>query len=53
MENWLASFAYRVALSPGLFFVGGALAASVAAFTVSFHFIKAARSNPVNSLRYE
>ncbi|MCW5910685.1 MAG: ABC transporter permease [Cyclobacteriaceae bacterium] len=53
MDQWLASFAYRVELSPALFLLGGLLAAGVAALTVSFHFIKAARSNPVNSLRYE
>lgn len=53
MDQWLASFAYRIELSAGLFVLGGALAAGVAALTVSFHFIKAARSNPVNSLRYE
>ncbi|HCZ34325.1 MAG TPA: hypothetical protein DHV26_00190, partial [Cytophagales bacterium] len=53
MDQWLSSFAYRIELSAGLFVLGGALAAGVAALTVSFHFIKAARSNPVNSLRYE
>lgn len=53
MDQWLASFAYRIELSATLFVLGGVLAAGVAALTVSFHFIKAARSNPVNSLRYE
>ncbi len=53
MDQWLASFAYRIQLSAGLFLLGGVLAAGVAALTISFHFIKAARSNPVNSLRYE
>lgn len=53
MNQWLASFAYRIELNVGLFILGGLIAAVVAALTVSFHFIKAARSNPVNSLRYE
>ncbi|MCE7864141.1 MAG: ABC transporter permease [Bacteroidetes bacterium CHB5] len=53
MSQWLDTFAYRIELSPVLFLLGGLLAAGVAALTVSFHFIKAARSNPVNSLRYE
>ncbi len=34
-------------------FIGGLMAAIIAWLTVSFHFIKAARSNPSDSLRYE
>ncbi len=53
MDSWLSSFAYRVPLGAGAFVISGALAASIAWLTVSFHFIKAARSNPADSLRYE
>lgn len=53
MDSWLGTFAYRIGLGPTVFIIGGLLAASIAWLTVSFHFIKAARSNPSDSLRYE
>jgi putative ABC transport system permease protein len=53
MDSWLSSFAYRVPLTPGVFIVSGLLAAVIAWVTVSYHFVKAARSNPADSLRYE
>lgn len=53
MDNWLSSFAYRVPLGAGVFVISGVLAAAIAWLTVSYHFIKAARSNPADSLRYE
>lgn len=53
MDNWLSSFAYRVPLTATAFLISGALAAGIAWLTVSYHFIKAARSNPADSLRYE
>lgn len=53
MDNWLGTFAYRIELGIGVFLTGGIIAASIAWLTVSFHFIKAARSNPSDSLRYE
>ena len=53
MDSWLSSFAYRIPLSVGAFVISGALAAGIAWLTVSYHFIKAARSNPADSLRYE
>lgn len=50
---WLKEFMYRIELSPVLF-VACALAAIVIAWiTVSYQSIKAAKVNPVNSLRYE
>jgi len=36
-----------------VFLIAGAAAAGIAWATVSYHFIKAARSNPSDSLRYE
>ena len=53
MDSWLGTFAYRIDLGIGVFLTGGIIAASIAWLTVSFHFIKAARSNPSDSLRYE
>lgn len=52
-DNWLDTFAYRITLGPVMFLVSGLMAAAIAWLTVSFHFIKAARSNPSDSLRYE
>jgi len=53
MDNWLNSFAYRIELGVAVFLVAGAAAAAIAWATVSYHFIKAAQSNPSDSLRYE
>jgi putative ABC transport system permease protein len=53
MDSWLGTFAYRIDLGPIVFILSGLIAAVIAWLTVSFHFIKAARSNPSDSLRYE
>lgn len=53
MDNWLNGFAYRVGLSLTNFFVAGAIALLIAMVTVGFQSIRAARANPVNSLRNE
>lgn len=53
MDMWLESFAFRIELSLFVFIIGGAIAVAIAWFTISFHFIKAARSNPTTALRYE
>lgn len=53
MTNWLNSFAYRIELGVSVFILGGAVAAAIAWLTVSYHFIKAARSNPADAIRYE
>jgi putative ABC transport system permease protein len=50
---WLNGFAYRTEVSVWLFIAGGVGALLVAWVTVGYQSIKAARSNPVNSLRYE
>lgn len=52
-KTWLKEFAYRTNLRPIIFvltFLGVALITTV---TVIYHSVKASRSNPVNSLRYE
>lgn len=53
LKTWLDSFAYRVAIDPLLFLVGGLIALSIALLTISFHTIRSARANPVKALRYE
>jgi len=53
MYHWLQDFAYHVPLSSWIFLLAGALALLIAAATISFQAIQAARSNPVNNLRTE
>lgn len=53
LSRWLENFAFRIAINPLIFLVGGVLALVIALATVSFHVIRAANSNPVNSLKYE
>lgn len=53
MNQWLQDFAYRIELSWWVFGLAGLLALAIAFFTVSYQAIKAARSNPVKSLRTE
>jgi putative ABC transport system permease protein len=50
---WLNGFAYRTEISIWLFVWGGLLSLGVAWLTVAYQAFKAARTNPVNSLRYE
>ncbi len=53
MNEWLQNFAYHIELRPWMFVISGVVAVLIAMFTISFQFIKAANSNPVNSLRNE
>ncbi len=53
MRRWLEGFAYHTSLNIMAFFASGLLALFIALLTVSFQTIKAATSNPVDSLRYE
>ena len=52
-DRWLNGFAYKVELSWWIFAFAGGSAILIAFFTVSFHSIKAAITNPVDSLRNE
>ncbi len=53
MRDWLSGFAYQTNLNV-LPFVASAILALIIAFgTVSLHAIRAARSNPIDALRYE
>ena len=53
MKKWLANFAYRIDLGIGIFALSALLALAVALLTVGWHSLKAAASDPVDSLRYE
>jgi len=53
MHRWLEGFAYHTSLSILAFLASGILALIIALLTVSFQTIKTARSDPVDSLRYE
>ena len=53
MNRWMQTFAYRTSIGPGIFILSGALTLAVALATVGYHAVRAARANPVDSLKYE
>jgi putative ABC transport system permease protein len=53
MDKWLESFAYKISIDGMVFVYAGATALIIALLTVSFESIKAATTNPVDSLRNE
>jgi putative ABC transport system permease protein len=53
LHRWIQGFAYRVAVSWWVFVLAGIAALLIALLTVSFHAIRAALSNPVETLRTE
>ena len=53
VERWLQGFAYRVDLTGGVFAVAGLGMLGIAFITVALQTVKAARANPVESLRSE
>jgi putative ABC transport system permease protein len=53
MDRWLESFAYRISVQFWIFILAGLVAIAIAAVTISFQAIKAARGNPVKALRSE
>lgn len=53
MDNWLQEFAYRIPLSWWIFFLPSLIVVAIALITVSVHTIRAARTSPSSSLRYE
>jgi putative ABC transport system permease protein len=53
MKTWLQDYHYRIKLGLPLFLLAAALSVVIAQLTVSFPALKAARSDPINSLRYE
>jgi putative ABC transport system permease protein len=53
MRGWLQDFAYKVSIGPLVFILAAGLTLFIAFVTVSYHSIKAALANPIDSLRYE
>ena len=53
MDSWLNDFANRVSINIWVFAISGIAAFIIAWLTVSYQSLKAARVNPVKSLRYE
>jgi putative ABC transport system permease protein len=53
INKWLQAFAFRTAIGPMPFIVAGLMTLAVALLSVIFQTVKAALSNPADSLRYE
>jgi ABC-type antimicrobial peptide transport system permease subunit len=53
MDQWLQNFPYAIEIGAWILLLAGGIAVTVALFTVSFQAFKAARANPVDSLRSE
>ncbi len=53
MNRWLENYASRINIDLWIFILSGLLATAIAIVTVSFQSIKAAHTDPTNSLRYE
>jgi len=53
MTKWLQNYAYRIHYDLFGFLIAGVSALLIALFTISQIVLKAARSNPVDSLKYE
>jgi putative ABC transport system permease protein len=53
MSRWLQDFEYRTSLGWWTFILAGILALFIAMTTVSFQTVRAALTNPVETLRYE
>lgn len=50
-SKWLENYSYRISISWWIFVMGAFVVLCMALFTISVHALKAARSNPVDSLR--
>jgi putative ABC transport system permease protein len=53
VHRWLEGFAFRSAPTVGTFLIAGLLALTMAMLSVGWKSVRAARANPVESLRYE
>ena len=53
LNQWLKNFAYRTSLSLWVFLIAGMGALVVALMTMSWQTLRAARANPIDSLKYE
>lgn len=53
MKNWLENFAYRISIDWQIFIAAGLSALLLGLITVSYQSLRAALSNPIDSIRYE
>jgi putative ABC transport system permease protein len=53
MQRWLQTFVYRIDLPWLAFITSSTIAITIAMMAISYHTLRAARANPVKSLRYE
>lgn len=53
VRYWLQGFAYRTPIDGGVFLLAAAGIGLVALATISYHALRAAATNPVDTLRYE
>ena len=53
MNQWLQGFAYRITLGPVVFLEAALIALTVAVVTIGWQSVRAARANPIRSLRSE
>ena len=53
MNQWLSNFAFRTSIAPSVLIVPTLLVLAISLVTVGVQAIRAARANPVDSLRYE
>jgi putative ABC transport system permease protein len=53
INQWMENFAYRTTISYSTFILVAMMALIFAFLTVAFHSLKTARTNPVESLKYE
>lgn len=53
MTQWLNDFAYRIDISSGLILGGAVTVLIISWLTVSWHSVRAATTNPINSLKSE
>ena len=53
MTEWLDTFAFHTKPEVSVFLLAGGVVLAVALLTVSYHALRAARSNPVEALQYE
>jgi ABC-type antimicrobial peptide transport system permease subunit len=53
MNAWMADLAYRIDIGFGVFLLTGLVTLVIALLTVSYQSVKAALTNPVDSIKYE
>ena len=53
MRRWLDDFAYQTGIGIELFFFAGVISLAVALLTISYQSVRAALTDPAETLRYE